>query len=217
MKLKGKVYLNIFIIGILSLFEVYLFVEYKLSKDSLKLLSVWINTIVFTALITFIFIVFIIISFIRILLKKKKCYWRLVSIIGIFTVIMFITAVIITKEQNRYYHCINVNWNLDLPRNYEEIYYKDSGSSFNGDGERYSIFRYENLEEINDALDWKEKNSSVETNIANILRRLKVPEEYYPNYNSSCKYYHCIEEDNSNIYMILDINLNKIYIVEDIF
>lgn len=217
MKLKGKVYLNIFIIGILSLFEVYLFVEYKLSKDSLKLLSVWINAILFTALITFIFIVFIIISFIRILLKKKKCYWRLVSIIGIFTVIMFITAVIITKEQNRYYHCINVNWNLDLPRNYEEIYYKDSGSSFNGDGERYSIFRYENLEEINDALDWKEKNSSVETNIANILRRLKVPEEYYPNYNSNCKYYHCVEEDNSNIYMILDINLNKIYIVEDIF
>ena len=127
MKLKGKVYLNIFIIGILSLFAVYLFVEYKLSKDSLELLSVWINTMLFTILITFIFIVFIIISFIRILLKKKKCYWRLVSIIGIFTVIMFITAVIITKEQNRYYHCINVNWNLDLPRNYEEIYYKDNG------------------------------------------------------------------------------------------
>lgn len=68
MKLKGKVYLNIFIIGILSLFAVYLFVEYKLSKDSLELLSVWINTMLFTILIIVIFIVFIIISFIRILL-----------------------------------------------------------------------------------------------------------------------------------------------------
>lgn len=114
-------------------------------------------------------------------------------------------------------YCINVNWNLDLPRNYEEIYYKDSGPSFNGDGERYSIFRYKNLEEINVAVDWKEKNSSIETNVVNILRKLKVPEEYYPNYNSNCKYYYYIEEDNSKIYMILDINLNKIYIVEDIF
>ena len=100
-----------------------------------------------------------------------------------------------------------------MPRNYEEIYYKDSGPSFNGDGERYSIFRYKNLEEINVAVDWKEKNSSIETNVVNILRKLKVPEEY----NSNCKYYYYIEEDNSKIYMILDINLNKIYIVEDIF
>ena len=218
MTFKSKVYLNIFIVGILSLFAVYLFVEYKLSKDSLKLFSVWINTILFTAAITFIFIIFIIKSFIRILLKKKNCYLRLiVSIIGIITVIMFITSAIITKEQNRYYHYINVNWNLDLPRNYEEIYYKDSGPSFNGDGERYSIFRYKNLEEINVAVDWKEKNSSIETNVVNILRKLKVPEEYYPNYNSNCKYYCYIEEDNSKICMILDINLNKIYIVEDIF
>lgn len=217
MKLKGKVYLNIFIIGILSLFTVYLFVEYKLSKDSLKLLSVWINTILFTILITFIFIVFIIISFIRILLKKKKCYWRLVSIIGVITVIMWISSVIITKERNRYFHAINMNWNLDLPRNYEEIYYKDSGPSFNGDGERYSVFEYENLEEIKDAIEWKDKSSSIEVNMVSILRKLKVPEEYYPNYNDNCKYYHYIEGDNSKIYMILDINLNKVYIVEDIF
>lgn len=218
MRFKSKVYLNIFIVGILSLFAVYLFVEYKLSKDYLKLFSAWINTILFTATITFIFIISIIIFFIRILLKKKNCYFKLiVSIIGIITVIMFITSAIITKEQNRYYHCINVNWNLDLPRSYEEIYYKDSGPSFNGDGERYSIFRYENLEEINVAVDWKEKNSSIETNVINILRKLKVPEEYYPNYNGNCKYYYYIEEDNSKIYMILDINLNKIYIVEDIF
>lgn len=218
MRFKSKVYLNIFIVGILSLFAVYLFVEYKLSKDSSQLFSVWINTILFTAAITFIFIISIIISFIRILLKKKNCYLRLiVSIIGIITVIMLMVSIIITKERNRYFHVININWNLDLPRNYEEIYYKDSGPSFNGDGERYSIFKYENLEEINDAVDWKEKNSSIETNVLNILRKLKVPEEYYPNNNSNCKYYYYIEEDNFKIYMILDINLNKIYIVEDIF
>lgn len=217
MNFKSKVYLNIFIIGILSLFAVYLFVECKLSKNDLQLFSVWINTILFTALITFIFIIFIIISFIRILLKKKNCYWRLVSIIGTITFIMLISSVIITKEKNRYFHVINMNWNLDLPINYEEIYYKDSGPSFNGDGERYYVFKYENLEEINDAIEWQDKNSSVEINMVSILRKLKVPEEYHPNYNSNCKYYYYMKEDNSKIYMILDINLNKVYIVEDIF
>lgn len=217
MSFKSKVYLNIFIIGILSLFAVYLFVEYKLSKDDLQLLSVWISTILFTILITIVFIVFIIISFIRMLLKKKNCYWRVIGIIGIITVIMLISSVIITKEQNLYYHDINMNWNLNLPRNYEEIYYKDSGPSFNGDGERYSIFKYENLEEVNYLIDWQDKNNSIEINMISILRKLEVPEEYYPNYNSNFKYYYYMKEDNSKIYMILDINLNKFYIVEDIF
>ena len=217
MSFKSKVYLNIFIIGILSLFVVYLFVEYKLSKDDLQLLSVWISTILFTILITIVFIVFIIISFIRMLLKKKNCYWRVIGIIGIITVIMLISSVIITKEQNLYYHAINMNWNLNLPRNYGEIYYKDSGPSFNGDGERYSIFKYENLEEVNYLIDWQDKNNSIEINMISILRKLEVPEEYYPNYNSNFKYYYYMKEDNSKIYMILDINLNKIYIVEDIF
>lgn len=217
MSFKSKVYLNIFIIGILSLFVVYLFVEYKLSKDDLQLLSVWISTILFTILITIVFRVFIIISFIRMLLKKKNCYWRVIGIIGIITVIMLISSVIITKEQNLYYHAINMNWNLNLPRNYEEIYYKDSGPSFNGDGEGYSIFKYENLEEVNYLIDWQDKNNSIEINMISILRKLEVPEEYYPNYNSNFKYYYYMKEDNSKIYMILDINLNKIYIVEDIF
>ena len=217
MSFKSKVYLNIFIIGILSLFVVYLFVEYKLSKDDLQLLSVWISTILFTILITIVFIVFIIISFIRMLLKKKNCYWRVIGIIGIITVIMLMSSVIITKEQNLYYHAINMNWNLNLPRNYEEIYYKDSGPSFNGDSERYSIFKYENLEEVNYLIDWQDKNNSIEINMISILRKLEVPEEYYPNNNSNFKYYYYMKEDNSKIYMILDINLNKIYIVEDIF
>lgn len=217
-KNNKKFILSIFITLFLSVFAIHLFVEFKLSKNDFRLLSIWINTILFTALITFVFIVFIIISFIRMILKKKNCYWRVVGIIGIITVIMLISSVIITKEKNLYYHAINMNWNLNLPRNYEEIYYKDSGPSFNGDGERYSIFKYENLEEINDLIDWQDKNNSIEISMVSILRKLKVPEEYYPNYNNSnFKYYYYMKEDNSKIYMILDINLNKIYIVEDIF
>ncbi len=49
MNLKSKFYS--LILGVLSVVIVYLFVKFGLSKNSLQLFSVWINTILFTALI----------------------------------------------------------------------------------------------------------------------------------------------------------------------
>ncbi len=182
-----------------------------------EIYELWINTVLFTTLIIMIFTVLFIIFLIRILFKKKNCYSKLVGIVGVITVIMIISSIIITKEQNRYYNIINMNWNLDLPRNCEEIYYKDDGKSFNGDGERYSIFKYENLDEIINTIEWQEKNSSIGINMISILRKLEIAEKYYPDFKINFKCYHYEQEDNSKIYVILDTNLNKIYIVEDIF
>lgn len=219
MKIRNnyKFIINSFIIIFLITLAVYLFVDLKLSQNDLQLSLIWIYTILFTVLLILIFIILIIVYFIRILLKKKNCYGRLIRIAGVIVVIMIISSVIITKEHNRYYHIINSNWELNLPRNYEEIYYKDSGPSFNGDGERYSIFQYENLDEINNSIEWQEKNSSIEINMISVLRKLEVPEKYYPDFKINFKCYHYEREDNSKIYIILDTNLNKIYTVENIF
>ena len=84
---------------------------------------------------------------------KKNCYGKVVRIIGVVLVILIISSTMITKERNRYFHIINENCQLSLPRNYKEIYYKESGSSFLGDGERYSIFQYKNLNEINKSIE----------------------------------------------------------------
>lgn len=217
-KRKNNLFIiNSFIIIILTTIVVYLYVDFKLSQNDLKLSLVWIYTILFTVLFILIFIILLIIYLARVFFKKKKCYGKLVSVVAVITVIMIISSLIITKEHNRYHHIINSNWELNLPRNYEEIYYKDSGPSFNGDGERYSIFQYENLDEINNAIEWKDKNSSIEINIVSVLRGLEVSEEYYPDFKTNFKYYYYMKEDNSKIYIILDTNLNKVYTVEDIF
>ena len=71
------------------------------------------------------------------------------SIIAAITFVTISSTAIIVREESRYYHTVNSNWNIHLPREYEEIYYKDSGASFHGDGERYSVFEYETLDEIN--------------------------------------------------------------------
>ncbi|MBX9138401.1 MULTISPECIES: hypothetical protein [unclassified Clostridium] len=219
MKIRNnyKFIINSFIIIFLTTLAVYLFVDLKLSQNDLQLSLIWIYTTLFTVSLILIFIILIIIYFMRILLKKKNCYGRLIRRAGVIVVIMIISSVIITKEHNRYHHIINSNWELNLPTNYEEIYYKDSGPSFNGDGERYSIFQYENLDEINNLIEWQEKNSSIEINMISVLRRLEVPEEYYPDFKTNFKYYYSIKEDNSKIHMILDSNLNKTYTVEEIF
>ena len=180
MKIRNnyKFIINSFIIIFLTTLAVYLFVDLKLSQNDLQLSLIWIYTTLFTVSLILIFIILIIIYFIRILLKKKNCYGRLIRRAGVIVVIMIISSVIITKEHNRYHHIINSNWELNLPTNYEEIYYKDSGPSFNGDGERYSIFQYENLDEINSLLEWENKNDYVEFRIKEILDNLEITKEY---------------------------------------
>ncbi len=216
-KISNKKFIsNILIISSISILIVYLFVEFKLSQNELELFMVGFNTMLLAGFMVLILITFIIIFLIRLILRKKNCFGRVLSVISAITVTTILSTAIIIKEHNRYYHIININWKINLPREYEEIYYTDSGPSFHGDGKRYSIFQYESLDEINNILDWKTRNDNIEQPIINILEKLEVPKEYYPNFNDEFKYYYNIEEDRSQIYIILNSNLKKVYIVENI-
>ncbi len=205
---------NILIISLISILIVYLFVEFKLSQNELALFIVGFNTMLLSGFMVLIFIVFLIIFIVRLVKKKKKCFVRSLSIIGAITITTILSTAIMVKEHNRYYHIINSNWNINLPREYEEIYHTDSGPSFHGDGERYAIFQYENLDEINSLLEWENKNDYVEPRIKEILDNLEVSKEYYPDFNNDFRYYYKIKEDRSEIYIILNSKLKKVYIIE---
>lgn len=209
--------LNLLIISFVSILLVYLFVTFKLSQDETTLFIIRFSTMLLTALMILTFIIFAIIFLIRLIFKKKDCYGRCLIILGVITLILALSTVIMIKEQNRYYHILNMNWKLNLPRQYEEIYYKDSGESFHGDGERYSVFQYNTLEEINNAIELNSKNDNIEPSVTKILEKLKVSKDYYPDFNNDYKYYYKIKEDTSQLYIILDSNLKKAYIVENIF
>ncbi|MDD7793580.1 hypothetical protein [Clostridium sp. 'White wine YQ'] len=146
---------------------------------------------------------------------KKKV---IISIFSILTLAGLISAYVIydyVKERNIYKNIIKANWKIILPKEYDEIYEKDEGPSFLGDGDRYHIFQYNDIKQIDSSLEWKsEKNESIEAGSEEILKNLKVSKEYYPNFESSYKYYWKIKDDNSKIYFIFDRDKKEVYVLE---
>lgn len=211
-----KFTLNILIISIISLVLIGGFVEFELSQNDKALFMVMFNTMLLTSFMILILIIFTVIFLVRLVSKKENCFGRSLSIISAITIVMVLATAIMVKEHNRYYHIINVNWEISLPRNYKEIYHTDSGPSFHGDGERYSVFQYESLDEVDNLLQWKDKNDYVEPSIKEILDKLEVPKEYYPDFKDQFKYYYTIKEDRSELYIILNRDLREIYIIENI-
>ena len=54
----------------------------------------------------------------------------------------------------------------------KEIYYTDSGANFHGDGQRYSVYKYDNEETISNAFEWKNKKDKKDEQIEELTDRL---------------------------------------------
>lgn len=121
------------------------------------------------------------------------------------------------KDRNNYGNIIKENWNVELPLKYKEIYSIDSGDSFLGDGKRYHVFEYDKDNNLAKVLNWQStENPIMESSVSNILKDLKVPEEYMPKLEDDYKYYFKTEEDSSELYIIFIEKENKVYVAEDI-
>ncbi|MFU0824240.1 hypothetical protein [Clostridium sp.] len=147
---------------------------------------------------------------------KKLLLILCISICSIILVIMMPFIAFTCKQINEpYTEIINSNWNMKLPNSYKEIYSKDSGASFHGDGERYHIFEYEDKDIINEALNWQEgKNAEVESAISGILIHLDVSRINRPNFDEEYMYYSKTEKDNSQIYLIFFPDAKRLYVIE---
>ncbi|MEG2016949.1 MAG: hypothetical protein RR128_00655 [Clostridium sp.] len=148
--------------------------------------------------------------------------WKrnIVLILSTFVLVLFIIVVGILElifSGNRYAEIPKENWDISLPKGYEQIYEKDSEPSFLGDGERYHIFRYKHAERVNHYIDWKDKkNILLEDEVSKVLSNLNLEEEYYPDFKQDYKYYFTNSDDSSKIYIIFVESESKIYVVEDI-
>ena len=86
------------------------------------------------------------------------------------------------------------NWHVSLPEGGKEIYYTDSGANFHGDGQRYSVYKYDNEETISNAFEWKnKKDKNIEEEIKEVLQylkeeKVKIPEKYKIDFNKKYKY-----------------------------
>ena len=119
----------------------------------------------------------------------------------------------------RYADCMNRNWHLNLPETDVEIYVKNSGVSFTGDGIRYHILQYdeESADIILKSFDWEagELNSELADKMEEWLDSIDVPLEDRPKQNEWKHTTLLRKECNSDhLIMFFDEDTNQLYVVE---
>ena len=145
---------------------------------------------------------------------------KLFKFIGVFLliVIILISVFLYIQINKPYTEIIKINWYINLPSSYKEIYSIESEVSVHGDGERYHVFEYTKENEINQSVDWENnKDKYIETEIDKVLSTLNVPKENMPNFQSNYKYYTTWKDKSSSkIYLIFITDTKKLYVIEDI-
>lgn len=115
-----------------------------------------------------------------------------------------------------YTSAIYTNWSIQLPSSYTEVYSTDDGQSFNGDGRRYHVFQYEDINDIENSLDWKtNKNTIIENQVIEIMNNLDIDDMYLLNFDQTYKYVEKYDGDGSSLFLILVEDM--LYIVEEFY
>ena len=147
----------------------------------------------------------------------KKLILSILSVIIVLGAAMLLAG----KYLSDYNTALKANWEISIPSKarYSEIYTKDSGPSFLGDGIRYHVFSYKENAYAEEMLDWEadEKESIFHGNYSDTvnawLDAIEVPAEYRPNC-SQCLFWYDSRNDNSEIIILWDAENSTIYVVE---
>lgn len=150
-------------------------------------------------------------------MKNKK----VISIILICIIVLSVGILLMRKHLTDYNTTLKANWEISIPSKarYSEIYEKDSGPSFHGDGIRYHIFSYKDHSFVEEMLEWEsaEKETIFYGDYSNTvdvwLDTIDIPSEYRPN-RSDCLFWYDSKDDNSEIIILWDKENNTLYIVE---
>lgn len=162
-------------------------------------------------LIFCVIIAFLIDSIVYIITKNKICVkiWKIILII--LTILSFTFWFLISND--KYENSIYVNWNIKLPNNYKETYSKIGEANIFGDGVRYHVFKYEDINKIDKFFSWENNAYDYILKINNYLDSIDVPGEYRPNYEESIVYY-CNKDAHDELIIIWSKKLKELYIIE---
>ncbi len=150
---------------------------------------------------------------IKMMMKRKLLMAALILAI----VLAVIVATHVLWEKSDYSSVLQANWDISLPSaaKYDQIYTKDSGASFHGDGERFHVFTYLNQSPIEEMLQWKAEAdySSYSDTIDEWLDSIDVPSEFHPHY-AYCNYWYHRKSDGSEIVILWNEQRKLIYVAE---
>ena len=157
-------------------------------------------------------------------MKNKK---RLILCLAISLVIIIVLGaamLFMWKHFANYNTALKANWEISIPykAHYSEIYSKDSGPSFLGDGIRYHIFSYKDHSYVGEMFVWGSDeqetifNGNYSDAVNEWLDTIEVPAECRPDY-SECLYWYNSKTDHSEIIILWDKGNSTIYVVESFF
>lgn len=146
-------------------------------------------------------------------MKKKRILLILLCII--------ILCTLLTNLLPSYSSVLDANWGFSLPVRALclEVYEKDSGPSFHGDGVRYHVFSYQFEEAIGQMLAWSSAEGKTvfqETyrDAANgWLDDVEVPTENRPDFGQ-CLFWYDRQEDNSQILVCWNPQEKTVSVIE---
>lgn len=151
-------------------------------------------------------------------MKKRRI------IIPILACLLLLSGILGWRVMSSYSRVIQANWGISLPLKalISEVYEADSGASFHGDGVRYHVFSYKYEDYIDLMFAWSGTEhethfySSVSEAADAWLDEIQVPDAKRPNY-PDCFSWHRSKEDHSEIIFFWDNDLNRLYIIENLF
>jgi len=149
-------------------------------------------------------------------MKKKRIA------IAVVAIILIAGCCIGWNVFSAYSRVIEANWGITLPwkARLTEIYEKDSGASFHGDGVRYHVYSYKYEDYIDLMFAWPPTEYptnfyATTSEAAEVwLDEIDVPAEERPDY-TKCSSWHTSQKDNSEIIFFWDSEQNLLYIVEN--
>lgn len=125
---------------------------------------------------------------------------------------------ILSKDSSYYTKAMKINWSINLPDGYERVYDESedkSSTNFLGDGNRYTVIKYNENPEFEDEITWTDSLSdSDKMEIAEVLETLDIM--LLPNaLDNNLKYYFQTKLGNK-LWMIYDEDNKFLYIIENL-
>lgn len=153
------------------------------------------------------------------IVKKENRVRKKLNIVILVSLIIIIFLITFSIGLYRYMcsymstaKTFELNWGIILPNDFKEEYYIDTGASFHGDGQRYSIFEGNNFMTTLK----EEKNHQLENEITNLYDSLNVPKENQINFSHKYSWIKIFQKNDERnyIYCIFDKKINKFYFYE---
>lgn len=159
-------------------------------------------------------------------MRKGKAIKGVIGVLAGMIGVVCIIGLIFIRTMPDELDMMRGNWGLHVPKeaSLTKLYEKDSGSSFNGDGVRYYVYRYENEKAIEDMVSWSDEEQatwlykSYHEAAESWLGEIEVENEYYPEFEKCVYWYKAEEQDGRNeIIVFWNQEKEQIYIVMSLF